>query len=360
MNTAFFSLSILAMFATPAWATGASGAASTEKSDWLSLDREIAEISNAALNQAPSGFSVGGYVRANLTFSDDIQVPPSNDDFFGFLWDNIRIYAGAQISPNWEVYIETEAGSGPINILDAFVRGEVTDDVQFTMGQFRAPMLWTGLLDPNRLLFIPYTTAGSIWQSRDLGAQFHGRINRFFWWIAAQNGFDNQAEEFRYTGRVAFHAIGDQYMQNRKVEGAFGASEDLQVVVGVGASVDDGLMGTSDGDSAAADLVATWNRFYFHTEYVSQPNDPTTLGFRADANTWDATISYMLVPAKWEAALRYDEINNSPADTDAFTLGINRYLHGHDVKLQLNITTASASGAAIDTDIISFGITGGV
>ena len=77
---------------------------------------------------------------------------------------------------------------------------------------------------------------------------------------------------------------------------------------------------------------------------MHQPNDPI-LGFRADSNTWDATVSYMLVPAKWEAAVRYDEINNSAANTDAFTFGLNRYLHGHDVKLQLNLTTANTSGA---------------
>ena len=123
------------------------------------------------------------------------------------------------------------------------------------------PCCGPGLLDPNRLLFIPYTTAGSIWQSRDLGAQFHGRIQRFFWWIAAQNGADNQAEELRLTGRVAVHAIGNQYMQNRKVEGAFGASQDLQVVLGVGASQDDSLV---DGDAGAADLVVTWDRLYVH------------------------------------------------------------------------------------------------
>ncbi len=354
MHVPFTSVCLCALLAGPAWAaTG--GSSTAEEADWLSLDREIAELSSATLNQTPSGFSVGGYIRANFTYSDDIQVPPSNDDLTGFIFDNIRIYASGQIG-DWDVYLETEAGGGPIVILDAFVHSEVFTNGHFTMGQFRAPMVWTGLLDPNRLLFIPYTTAGSIWQSRDLGAMLNGRVQRLMWYVAAQNGRDLVAEEFRYTGRLTFHLIGDQYTQNRRVEGAFGADEDMQLMLGAGASTDDSLQ---DGDAGAVDLVMTWDRLYVQGEYVHQPNDPA-LGLRADANTWSGTVSFMLVPARWEAALRYDEINGTTADTDAFTLGINRYIHGHDVKFQLNVSTANTSGAGIDTDIIALGITGGV
>lgn len=327
--------------------------APSESEDWASLDREIAELA-ANLNQPSSGFSVGGYLRINFASSDDLPVAPTNNDLSGFLFDNARMYFEGQTG-DWGVYVQVEAGSGTLDLIDAFIHTDLNEYVTFTMGQFKRPLLWSGMLEPIHLLLIPYTTSGSIWSTRDLGAQANGSWERLRWWAAAHNGSDNAGDEFRYTGRVAVHLLGPDYATQRLIEGAYGAPQALNLVLGAGASDDDQISG---GDAGAVDARLTWDQLYLHGEYVHQPDDPA-LGFLANASQWAATASYMIVPDQWEVALRWEELNDS-VDRGGFIVGVNYYIEGHNVKWQLNYADIDADAPGNDTQVFSLGLTGGV
>ena len=63
------------------------------------------------------------------------------------------------------------------------------------------------------------------------------------------------------------------------------------------------------------------------------------------SSPWDANISYLFTP-EWEAAARYQHSDDAEKTT-AYTIGVNRYVKGHDIKWQAeyeHIKTNNASG----------------
>ena len=99
----------------------------------------------------------------------------------------------------------------------------------------------------------------------------------------------------------------------------------------------------SDGLAWNADVYLVHRDFSFAAELVNYEAGydlDIPLEQRGDTTPWSATASYMLVPDKYEVALRYDDYDDrdSPLDYDRklWTVGLNRYIRGHDLKWQLN------------------------
>jgi hypothetical protein len=325
-------------------------------SEWLSLDRELEARLASRRVQTTQAFEVHGYVRINLTHTDDIDIAPPDDGLTGFLFDNIRVYMFGDIA-GYGIFLQLAAANATIEVLDAFVYRHFNEHITGTLGQFKSPFLWSGMLEPNRLLFIPYTASGSIWSERDLGVQANGQEGRFRWWAAYQNGSDGAADRGKVTGRLAVHALGDDYTQERLVEGALGAPEGTNLEIGLGLSDDDSVE-DDGGDAIGGDLVFTLDRIYFHAEVLSNPDDPD-LGFRANSSPVSVTASYLLVPDKYEVAARYENLRDT-AETDGYFIGVNRYFVGHDVKLQVNFADIDASSPGSDTQTISVGLSAGI
>jgi hypothetical protein len=87
-----------------------------------------------------------------------------------------------------------------------------------------------------------------------------------------------------------------------------------------------------------------WRRFTVQAAGYYRHNEIKAAG-RPDSNDWGyyGQVGYYLVPQRWEiagriAAVRFDQANNpgTTGNVTEYTVGLNYYLHGHNVKLQMD------------------------
>lgn len=345
--------------------------AGSETKEWSGLDRDIESLRLNQAAPAATGFGVGGYVRSRYANSSDVDVdgnPATNDDLGGFNIDNARlIFDGSQ--GEYGVHIELDAAGGSATLLDAFATFRIAEGITGQMGQFRAPFLWSALIDDNHLVLLDRTFSGNVFASRDQGLQVSGVFDQFGWWVALQNGQDGVADEYAWTARVQFNALGAGVGWQ---EGAYGASDETSLTVGAGYT-DDGT--PSDGAAFCIDVGFTQGAFSAHAELVDYDDDVTQtpglntstgvissagIAATADAETpWSATVGYMITPNEYEIVGRYEDIDDTN-DTTAWVLGVNRYVAGHNAKWTLQFSSSDSDNTGIEADTLALGLTVGV
>ena len=326
---------------------------------WLALDREIERLAKAQGTNGGHGLRVGGVFKLNYANSDEFVPPTSTNELGGFVFDNLRISAEGY-SGDFEFLIQYEAAiagsvSTPINI-DAWVRRYVSDHVRVTVGNQLRPFLGSSLTEPENLLFILRTTDGQFWHSRDQAVKLDGAYeNGLAWALSVENGGDGAGDELAYTGRLAWHALGGGVSE---VEGALGSRDETRLTVA--AAYHDDESAADDGDVLALEAQASHGPFWFQGEWLDYADDGGAgagiYSVASDTSPWSAAFSYMFVPDKYEAAVRWQDLDDT-IDTQAFTLGVNRYEAGRDVMWQVNYVDVSADSPGIDTKTFAVGLT---
>jgi hypothetical protein len=312
---------------------------------WESLDRDLELL--AAGVQAPSGFRVDGLVRAFFIHADDSTIFAPPNDVSGFLLDHVQVaFEGAAGDYGVRIQIEAAppAGTGPsvLNLLDAYASWNITPHVQTLFGNFRIPVLWEALLDDENTLFLVRTDVGTLAYARQLGAQVRGAYEKLHWAVALQNGADGPADENAISGRLGLDILGDGVGMR---QGAYGAPVESRLTASVGFFDDSSA--PDDGQVLAFDTQFTRGRFAADAHLVDFGDDPAFWGPRTDSQPFAVTASYMISPDAWEAAARWQDLDNVDDDQD-LTLGINRYIAGHNVKWQLNFIDISSDVSAKD------------
>lgn len=381
---------------------GAPSLAGSETDDWTGLDQDIEALASS-LAQGGSGASVSGFLRSSYNHSGDsfVDAPggttglqdAGEGDLGGFNLDNARINVSGNVG-DYSIYVQLEGATagtgvnrglptafgtdsgggaagiaggsvgGGVAVLDAYVSFTITDQITGTMGQFRPPFLGSALRDENQLLFIDRTAVGNTWAFRDQGIMFSGAFDQLNWWIAAQNGvLDLQGDELAFSARVAFNALGNG---TGSVEGAYGAGDESNLTVAAAYYTDDAF---TDGDAIAFEAAYTRGALYLAAELVdwdlnttggtSLPatGNPITGAQLYGDTLWALTAAYMVAPDEWEVALRWEEydtpnVGATSVDASLLTVGVNKYMQGHDAKWQLNYTkfdTDTAFGQDVDT-----------
>jgi len=331
-----------------------------ESEEWPTLDREIESLASS-LSQGGGGVGVSGFVKSSYASSSDVTV--GGNDLGGFSMDNIRVnFDGAVGAFNVHVAAEgaSDFGFGTfgnfgtaagVGIIDAWTSFNITDQISATMGTFRPPFLGDALRDEDELLFIDRSTSGDIWAFRDQGLMFSGNFDQLGWWVAAQNGNDSAGDDLALSARVAFNALGTGV---GSVEGAAGAGDESNLTLAAGyyddANITDGTATCFEADytrgalSAAANIVDYDNGFS---------------GAFGGETPWDLQASYMISPDEWEAALRWDDFDDSN-DTTMVTAGVNKYVEGHNAKWQLNYSAIQSDAGGNEADVIQIGLTASV
>lgn len=321
-------------------ATSSLAIAGSETKEWSSLDRDIENLASS-LAAPGSGFGASGFVRTRYNNSGD-----TTPDTSGVSMDNVRVnFAGN--AGDYGVFVSLENAFGIAVLFDAYATFPIGAQVNGRFGQFRAPVLWSGLLDENNLILLDKTINGAIWSFRDPGFMINGSFEQLGWWIALQNGADGLADEYALSGRVAFNALGTGVGMQ---EGAYGAPADSNLTIGIG-YYDDGAV--TDGTATAIDAAFTRGALSAHAEMVDYD-----VGF-GDATPWSGTIGWMVTPNEWEIAGRYEDLDDA-FDTNVMTVGVNRYIQGHNAKWGLNWSTVNSDSAALEVDMIGLGLTVGV
>jgi len=362
---ALFVLAVFALSAPPALAAARSGggAGSAEGDpDWTALERELewlaADLARSPTGAQDEGPRMWGYVRASYANSSDYS-PPTGGKLGGFVLDNVRWNVEGE-SGDFAYRVTMELQSGALTLEDAYLRWSVGEELAATLGQFKQPFLQSGLLEANRLLFIVRTRNGLFYSVRDQGAQLSGDHGRFHWAAAAQNGVDSTADELLVSGRVEVDAIGPGALE---WEGAHDAGDVTRCTLGL-ALADDGAL--PEGGAVAVDASLVHRGFSLQAELVDydQDYDASFVGEQRGGTTpWSVTASYAL-NEDYELAVRWDDFDDAgsgPLDFDRqwLSIGVDRYVQGHDIKWQLQWTDASNGGDddGPDAQFIALGLT---
>lgn len=343
--------------------------AGSETKEWSSLDRDIASLAQTPAGPA-SGFNVGGFVRSRYAYSEDVDADTGTagkQKLSGFGLDNARVELSAS-QGDYGVFIALEGGGGTADLYEAYGTFRITDGVTGQMGRFRAPFLWSALITENHQILLDRTFSGQAWQGRDDGIQVSGTFDQFGWWLAFQNGQDSVADEYSWTARASFNALGTGIGMQ---EGAYGASEETSLTVGA-AYTDDST--PQDGEAWALDLGFTQSAFSAHGEIVSYGDDvqldsglntstgvinPIAIIPNGTDTPWSATVGYMITPNQYEIAARYEDLDDVD-NTTVWALGINRYVVGHDAKWTLQYSSSNSDVAGKEADTLALGLTVGV
>lgn len=348
---------------------GGSGTAATLE-DLSAIDRDLARL--RADLEAKDGIAISALLRTSYSNSGDILIDlngngvqdPGENDLGGFTLDNVRLMLDGKVG-DFDVHLSTEAASAfnnltgnfPVGVLDAWAATALGERARFTMGQYQPPLLHGALIDPGRMLFILRTTDDEFWNLRDQGAMLDGAFNQLHWALAVQNGLaDGAGDDLAFTGRLDFDLAGGG--AGKVNEGALGAPDGFAATIGVGYHDDEGA--TGDGGVLAVDAFATLGRFAASLEWLDYDDDGGAgagiYSVFSDTTPISAALSFMLVPEKYEAAVRWQDVDDS-FNTQAITLGVNRYIEGHDMKVQLNYIDKSADSPAVDAQVIALGVT---
>tara|TARA_R110002072_G_scaffold128081_5_gene265623 strand:+ start:966 stop:2039 length:1074 start_codon:yes stop_codon:yes gene_type:complete len=312
--------------------------------------------------------------------SETLVEPEGGPEFFGFL----RIYDETSHGPGFvagadpelqalrilqirmglrgqvagtNYFITTEGATGAITLVDAFARTEITDDLGVTIGRFRAPFSFNGLLPASVLLMTRRSRQSLVWAGRDTGVMLdHSVGDRTHVFVAAQNGGDGTSDEHMLTARVEHQIAG----QHRPQVGALCLDAETDILLGV-AIADEGSV--SGGQAFAADVTATWQRWYAQAEVVGYGDGYTPGGVMggigARANGQGGTTPWALASAfaideELEAVARYED--QDLLDTWVGTVGVN-WRPQPGVRWGLHIGHQEGAGASLEGDRLDLGVT---
>ena len=150
------------------------------------------------------------------------------------------------------------------------------------------------------------------------------------------------------------------------VEGTYGSGR--QTCLSIGASYFDDPSASKDGNVVTADAALTTDRFSVAGEFqtyaddggVPTPGNPDVkngiFGNLSDSSPWAATAAFMIDPEKYEFGARYQALDDQ-FESKALTLGINRYMAGHDIMFQVNFAKVQSGGATSDGTVFGLGLT---
>ena len=331
---------------------------------WLGLDRDINSLS-ASLAPAGNGASVSGFIKASYANSGDLQV--GGNDLGGFALNNARLNFQGSVG-DYSLFVSLEGATDPnaltspgfgqgtggaVGVLDAIGSVNITDQIKGSMGQFRPAFLSSSLRSEDNLLMIRRTEQGQAWSFRDQGISASGNFDQLGWWLGLQNGFDGAGNDLTIDARVTFTAMGTA---PGATEGSYGDTGSQNLTIGAAyyddANVTDGNAWSADVYFTAAALSVSGEIVDYGDGFSDFVNNPTTAFSPLGGQTpWDLTVGYMVVPDQWEAALRFEDFDDTD-NTTALTVGVNWYRSGHAAKWQLNYETTSSDLAANEVDVI--------
>ena len=117
-------------------------------------------------------------------------------------------------------------------------------------------------------------------------------------------------------------------------------------------------MGGSWYHDGSLDEASAWSaEAYFTHEWLALSGeliDPEP-GLLGGHLFWSATGAIELVPETWEVAARYEDFR-SRSDTFVYRVGINRYLHGPQTKVQANLVRFEHDGSDNYQTLVELGL----
>lgn len=350
--------------------TAAARAGVSDAPRFTELDRELDALASTLQQSSKDGPSFGALLRVAYDHADS-DLSATADDVSGFRLYDAQLWFDSHVG-DYEVFVKLDAGEtsafppitgdgvGTFGLRDAWARTNITDQIQLYWGQYKCPLVASGNVGDGKLSFIDRTRIGQLFSAPGAyqpGAALVGDFDAFHVKLAVQNGADGATDGYGIVARAEYQ-LGEGAKQR---EGAFGAARGLNATFGLGYFKDNSDIAGSDFGSAwAADAYVTFDDFSLHAEILDADEE---LASRALGNTTDdatpysATAGYLFGEGKYEALVRYQDLDNEVGAT-IVGAGFNYYVNGHSTKWQVN--ASKYDDDAIDGTILQLGLSIGV
>jgi hypothetical protein len=337
--------------------------------------------------------NVGGRIQLRHTYSDpDADRGLENGSLFTV--ERNRIWLKGKAAEEWGYEFQADFGKGKAALKDGVVEWQRLGVARVKVGQFKVGFDRQQLISSGRQTFVDRSLAATTFGiGRDVGVLFHGSSmeKKLFYGAGVFNGEgewgSNPNDGHMFVGRLSLNPNGDFGLSESDIE----KSEKFLWFADAAALINNDLVSTStktatdpatgahyassktdtksDDTRFVAGLGCRWRGLYTQGEYYARSVDQekTVSSFDptgavsgtaltesdVDSHGFYAQAGYMLVPGKWEAAVRYSLVDpNKDAEDDEKTevmLAVNHFFReaGHSLKLTADaarLTEAKGTG----------------
>jgi len=305
--------------------------------------------------------SLGGYIQMQGEAGD------APDSRFNGISDRIllrrtRLTVKGAFAENIDFTIQSDFGNNSIGgvsgyraqLADAFVNWSKYEFANVQIGQFKTPHGYEQLLSDTKTIFIERSLPNDqLTVSRQIGLGVNGAVanKRVTYGVGLFNGNGvnngaNDNDNFMYAGRVGATA----WQKDAEHRLAFGVNGFASTDTGLTVPM---LTGTFTGHRTGwgADGQLTLGRFDFAGEFLHLLANRRT-GVDATAEGWYVLTGFFLIPKKLQAVVRFEtydsNVNITDTTSETWTLGLNYYLKGDDLKFSLNYLLGDPAGPISD------------
>jgi len=338
------------------------------------LRRELGLDGKAGLTFAkPAGkepvLTINGLVQAQAEFGDkgDSRFGTAADRFF---LRRVRLGAAGRFLEDFDFKVEGEFANSLTGgttaasavLTDGFLNWNRFDWANVRIGQFKTPYGYEFLAsDPK--LFTPERSLGTdrLTLNRQIGVQVAGDVfdKRLSYAGGLFNGTGtnvsaNDNDSFLYVGRVSGIPWQGRLL-GQAARWSVGADGFTSVDNGVSVAGDFGLTGkTFSGQRKGVGLDTQFSLggLDLWAEYLSvqfNPND-TLPARRFTSDAWYLQAAYFILPKTVQGVVRYETFDPNEKlaanETDTWTVGVNWFLKGDDLKLQLDYLFTDPAASA--------------
>ncbi len=262
------------------------------------------------------------------------------------------------------------AGSS-VDVIDSWVQYQPSSILSVQAGRLLLPYSREFYTHPGELLFSDLSIADYAFNlPRSTGVHFSGKMGRVEYHFAAANSVRALDAVPQRNRSSALFTLGRVDLNILRPYGFLGSSpspiEAPELTVGFAIASNpvtnaSALQNVAPGDrtrNATLDAGFRWKRWSLQSAAYFRRNhrDVLSAGNTGDWGAY-AQAGFYLAPRRWELAARYAELTFGTAMLDSrsrtareYTIGVNRYLHQHRLKLQADYTRmqdVSASRASL-------------
>lgn len=345
-------------------------------SDWQALDQDIQALSASVQGLEGTGMNIGGRIRAFYNNSGDFDVAydhdndlntaPETRDLGGFTTNNARLYAHGTTAQDIGYRLEVDFANGT-SLLDAYLDIPVGGEITARVGQFRANVLRESLIDSGNLFFADRSLNARHFAGRGTGLAVSAAFEAFDLSLTLQNGNDGAGDDLFMALRAGIDILGEG---TDLMEGAYGASEEMEASIGVAFFNDDAV---EDADGVVIEASMATSQFSAQASILSLGDGASTSNqdgaelyaaggimpvLAGDTTPFALGGTFMLTEAgsdygAWELGARFQDLDDADS-TRVIDIGANYYADGHNMKYIINWT--SFDGDSADGDLIRVGV----
>ena len=279
-------------------------------------------------------------------------------------------FSGVVFDPDWSYFMQiqgsTFGNNNNITMLDWWMKYRFAPELSVQAGRFVLPYSRQFYTHPGNLLFPDLSEADFAFNlPRGIGAHVSGKLGPLSYHAAMLNsiraldapGQENFGSNIAALGRLEFDILAPYgYYETSPAP-----VKDPQLSVGFAAAYNPINGGSSfqnlnpkdSTTNLTLDLGYRWDGLTFQTAGYYRRDSFTTRGLGSSGNDWGyySQAGYYLMPGRLELAGRisgvdFDKSNVSGVfrKTTAYTVGLNYYLYGHNLKLQTDYSFLDNDG----------------